>query len=479
MIDTGDPIHAALTLVGEARFHRDDATRAANATDRTECAPHLPDAVVIVETQRELQALVRIAARSRVPLVPRVAGSNLGGLALPERGGWVVDLTRLDRIVSLDEENMVAILEPGVTFGQLHDALERTDPPLTIGYPLSPPEASVVANCLLDGLGNLSLRHGAMGEWISGLDIVRADGTLLTTGAGALGVPVPFSRAPLPDLTGLFVSWQGTTGIVARAAVQLQPRQPHRERGFVLARDRAAIVRALRELPRLDLLDDLGALSWPTGKLLFGVERPRSRDPAEPEFFLYFDITACDRKVLAAKQRALRNYLRELRRTGLSLEDPIGVKDLVALEPRLARLAEFPTRLDFLLDHPAGGLTWVGTYGPLSRFAEACDEGVGIVEHHGFPPLIVARPMKGAHYGVLRFIQIFRRDDEDDRRRVTACNAALCDALIAHGFVMYKTPGWAVERYRSRLDPGFARLVREVKTLLDPDGIMNPGRWNV
>ncbi|RMH43181.1 MAG: FAD-binding oxidoreductase [Deltaproteobacteria bacterium] len=237
--------------------------------------------------------------------------------------------------------------------------------------------------------------------------------------------------------------------------------------------------RALRELRALAILDDLGGLSWPTGKLLFGVDAPGPRDPAEPEMFLYLDIGAATRGLLREKRRALAAYLQDLRRSGARIEDPITVDALVRLEPRLARLAEFPTRLDFLLDHPAGGLTWVGTYGPMSRFDAACDDGIAIVDRYGFPPMIVARPMKGGHFGVLRFIEVFRRDDPADRERVAACNRALCDALLDHGFVMYKTPGWAVGRYRQRLDPGFARLLREVRNVLDPHGILNPGRWSV
>jgi FAD/FMN-containing dehydrogenase len=451
--------------------------RTAFAADTTEIDGSPPDAVITVRTAAELQEVVRAAAAERVPLIPRVAGTNVGGLTIPARGGWVLDLTGMDRIVSIDDDDLVAVIEPGVTFGALKEALDRRRPPLTLGFPLSPPEASVAANCLLDGLGNLSLVHGSMGEWISGLEVVRADGTTLRTGAWALGVPVPFGRAPLPDLTGMFVSTQGTTGIVSKLALQLWPRPAHRWRAFILTYDRHAAMRALRELPRLGILDDLGALSWPIAKMLFGVHHPAERDPAEPELFLYADIAACTAELLRAKRRALGGYLAGLRRDGARMEDPIEVADLVALEPRLARLAEFPTRLDFLLDHPDGGLTWVGTYGPMSRFERGCDRGVEIVGRHGFAPIIVARPMKGGHFGVLRFIQIFRHDAPEERERARACNAELCDALLAEGFVMYKTPDWAVRRYRDRMDPGFARLLGEVRNLLDPDGLLNPGRW--
>jgi FAD/FMN-containing dehydrogenase len=185
------------------------------------------------------------------------------------------------------------------------------------------------------------------------------------------------------------------------------------------------------------------------------------------------------RDMFDAKRRALFDFIAGLRADGLRVEDPLDIASLVRIEPRLAKLADFPTRLDFLLDHADGGLTWVGTYGPLSGFEAACETGIAIVERHGFPPTIVARPMKGGHYAVLRFIQIFRHDDDDDRARVRRCNVELCDALLAHGFVMYKTPSWAVDRYRAQLDPGFVRLMRDVRHMIDPSGIMNPGRWSV
>jgi FAD/FMN-containing dehydrogenase len=254
---------------------------------------------------------------------------------------------------------------------------------------------------------------------------------------------------------------------------------PFRERSFVLTYDRAATFRALRELPRLDLLQDMGGLSWPTAKMLFGVQHPLERDPAEPEFFFYLDLSAATEELFHAKCRALREYVRGLQTDGLRVEQPIDVPSLVRLEPRLGALAEFPTRLGFLLDHPYGGLTWVGTYGPMSRFAAACELGIEIIERHGFPPTIVARPMKGGHFAVLRFIEVFRRDSPEEVARVRACNAELLEALLGHGYVMYKTPQWAVEHYRPKLDPGYVRLMKELRALLDPDHVMNPGRWEL
>ena len=465
-------------LVGADAVSTEDSVLRSFAGDMTENAPVRPDAVVRIANVERLQEIVRLASELRIPVTPRVAGTNIGGLAIPARGGWVLDLRAMNRILALDPENMIAVLEPGVTFGQLAEALEGRAPGLTTSYPLAPPEASVVANCLLDGLGNLSLRHGTTAESIAGVEVVRGDGTLLRTGVGALGVPVPFSRAPLPDLTGLFVSWQGVTGIVANLALQLWPAPRSRWRAFVFVHDRRAVARAMSELPRLDVLDDLGALSWPAAKMLLGVPHPRERDPAEPELFLFIDVGAATAGLLREKRRVVEGFVADLRGDGIAVDDPIDVESLLSVEPRLGKLARFPTRLDFLLDHPDGGLTWVGTYGPPSRFDRACEAGIAIVERHGFVPTIVARAMKGGHFVVLRFVTMFRHDDEAHIERVRACNAELCDGLLEEGFVMYKAPAWAAERYAPRLDSGFARVLREVRSVLDPYGILGAGRWD-
>jgi glycolate oxidase len=467
-------IDELVAALGASAVRLDPASLAAAGRDRSENPPGAPEAVVTISNLHDLQRVVGIAARARIPLVPRVGGTNL---TVPAQGGWVLDIASMNRILELDERNQVVVIEPGVTFAQLHEVLERRRTGLTIGLPLAPPATSIVASCLVDGIGNLSLRHGVMGEWLTGLEVVRADGTLLRTGAWAAGAP-PFARAPLPDLTGMFVSMQGPTGIVSKAAVRLWPAQAVQERQFYLFFERHDALRTLGELPRSDVLDDAGALFWPAARMLLGVDHPRERDPSEPEVIVHLDLGACDRDLLAAKRAVLDRQLARAARSGVRFEGPLADADLRAIDPRLGGFAEFPARLD-VLHRAHGGLTWVGTYGPIDGVGDACDAGIAVLADHGFPPLIVARPMKGGHFAVLRFIEVFDTASESERARVLACNLALCDMLRPRGFVMYKPPGWAVDRYRAHLDPGFARLLGEVKHLLDPDGIMNPGRWQL
>ena len=462
-------------VLPRARLRSDEATLEEYSRDQTENEPARPDLVAFLESEDEAVAVVRAAAELKAPVVPRIAGTNLGGLSLPTHGGVVLDLTGMNRIIAINEVDMLAVIEPGVTFRQLVDELAARELPLTIGIPLSPPHTSVVANCLLDGLGNLSLLHGTMGEWIAGLQVVLASGEVIRTGAWSVS-QIPFSRAPLPDLTGLFVSWQGTTGLITRMAVQLKPAPPLRKRLFVLTYDRRTTYALMRRMARLKIFDDIGGLSWPTGKMLYGVAEPGPKDPDEPEFFTYVDVSAYNPEQLRVSLEMVLAELQALRDKGAEIEEPFDIDTLCAIGPQFEKFAEFPTHLDFLTDNPGGGLTWVGTYGPMSRFDSAADRGIEIQERFGFPPVVVSRPMKGGHFGVLRFIQTFARDDDEDVARVRECNRELVAMALDEGFIPYKTPADAVEQVRERMWPGTYELMERVRALLDPDRIMNPGR---
>ena len=448
------------------------------SSDMTENEAHSPDVAVVPKTVEEIQALVRLANETGTPLIPRVAGTNLGGIAIPVHGGIVLDLRKMNRIVEMNTSEMYVIVEPGVTFGDIRKFLDENHPELTIGYPLSPPETSILCNAILDGLTNLSFPHGAMGEWINGLEAVLPTGEMIRTGAGALS-PKWFAKAPLPDLTGLFISWQGTTGIVTKLAIQLWPQPAIRKRMFLLTYDLSTTFSILREISRKRIFDDIGCLSWTTGKLLFSVKKPMYKDPSEPESYIYIDISAETKEELKLKFLELNNVLKKHNIETTKVEPPIEIKDLVKINPTFGKFADFPTTLDFLTDHGGGGLTWVGSYGPVSAWEDAVRKGTEIMLKKGFPPTHVNRPMKGGHYCIMRFITIFNKEDKDEIERVKDLNRALLDVTLEHGFIPYKTPAWVVEKIKDRLDPGFVKLFTGIKKLIDPNMIMNPGKWQL
>jgi FAD/FMN-containing dehydrogenase len=228
---------------------------------------------------------------------------------------------------------------------------------------------------------------------------------------------------------------------------------------------------------RADLCDDLAGLSWPLGKMLLGEDRPTWRSPSEPEVIVFVDYSADDDEVFRAKGRALERVAARFRDGAERLEGPLALEQIVAIDPRFRKLADWPMRLDFLVDHPGGGLTWVGTYGPTSRWPEAVRACHDRMLERGWPPAVVTRAMRGGHFGVLRMISTFDKRRAEEVEAVAALNRELADLAFGHGYIPYKTPRWVVDRFRDRLDPGYVALLDEVKRLVDPGGILNPGRW--
>ncbi|MHA1293042.1 MAG: FAD-binding oxidoreductase, partial [Promethearchaeota archaeon] len=139
--------------------------------DMTEAEPHMPDFVVIPENVEQIVKLNRYCNQYSIPIVPYTSGNNVGGLTIPQYGGIICDMgKKMNKIVKINDSLMYAILEPGVTFGQLEAYLKKYHPNLKYGYAYAPPYASVVSNVLLSGLTNLSCSYGGMADWINGLE---------------------------------------------------------------------------------------------------------------------------------------------------------------------------------------------------------------------------------------------------------------------------------------------------------------------
>ncbi len=476
--DRGAIGRALAEIVGESFVRTSEETLFVYSHDMTENEPVMPDAVVMPQSTGEVLAIVKWANETRTPLTPFVAGANVGGLTIPHEGGVIVDLKRMNRIIEVSEADQYALIEPGVTFGHMRAKLDNDHPGFRYAYPLSPPYTSVVANALLDGLTNMSNPHGDMSEWINSMEVVLPYGEVAKIGGAAVS-PYWYARVPLPDLAGLFISWQGTTGIITKMAVQIYPKYKYRERMFIMAYSLEAFYDLIRKACWLDIFDDVAGFSWPAAKMMFARRMKLARQPEEPEVMAFLEYSAPTKKEMKVKADAVREMLGEFKDRKVELEPPLYVDTLIKLQPQYEKLAEFPTTLDFLLDFGGGGLTWVGSYGPMSQAEKGAHRCFDIMDKHGFPPLLVTRPMRNGHYNVLRFITPFDKRDQEEAKRIKACTRELAEALLETGYVPYKAPKWAAEKILEKADPGFVNLLRRVKQALDPNRIMNPGNWNL
>ncbi len=242
--------------------------------DATECTPSMPDFVVLPETVEQVVAVVKLATARGIPLVPYISGNNIGGLTIPEKGGIMVDFSkRMNKILHVHDSHMYALLEPGVTFGQLKAYLDQHHPNLRYSYPFAPPFSGAVGNALLSGMNNMSCAHGSMGDWINGVEAVLHDGSVTRIGTCFLSKDYRpdnwHSRYPMPDLLGLFVNWQGMTGLVTKCAVQLWPKRPIETAYLGTSYGHEATADFMRELARTEVIDDISAVSVEVAKMIW------------------------------------------------------------------------------------------------------------------------------------------------------------------------------------------------------------------
>jgi alkyldihydroxyacetonephosphate synthase len=199
----------------------------------------LPDVVVRPSSEADVAAIVEVANRLRVPVVPRGGGSGSQGGAVPSEGGIVLDLTRLDRIVEVDEVSLTVTAEAGVNGLRLEEELNGRGLMLP-HYPASVDLATVGGYVAARGSGVLSTRYGKIEDLLLALRVVLPTGETIDT------VPVP-RHAVGPELTQLFVGSEGTLGVITRATLQLAPLPAMRRFEAVSFPDVAGGIAAVRD----------------------------------------------------------------------------------------------------------------------------------------------------------------------------------------------------------------------------------------
>jgi glycolate oxidase len=176
----------------------------------------LPDVVVHPATAAEISLIMKMANAEKIPVFPRGAGSGFSGGSLPTKGGIVLSTERMNHILEIDSENLVAMVEPGVVTEQFQQAVEK----LGLFYPPDPASLKFstlggnVAEC---AGGPRCVKYGVTKDFIIGLEIVTPQGDIITTGGPTMKGVVGY------DLTKLICGSEGTLGIITRIVVKLLP----------------------------------------------------------------------------------------------------------------------------------------------------------------------------------------------------------------------------------------------------------------
>ncbi len=211
-------VESIIGVVGAAHVRRDADALLAYGTDALKQG-HPADLVVLPGSTAEVAAIARLCHDLRVPLVPRGAGTGYSGGAVPIRGGVVLSLERLNRILAIDEANLLAIVQPAVITGDLQAAVEARG----LFYPPDPQslkECSIGGNVAECAGGPRAFKYGVTKRYVLGLEAVLPGGEVVRTGGKTVKNVVGY------DLTQLLVGSEGTLAIVTEITLRLVPKPP-------------------------------------------------------------------------------------------------------------------------------------------------------------------------------------------------------------------------------------------------------------
>ncbi|MEM2985266.1 MAG: FAD-binding oxidoreductase [Candidatus Jordarchaeaceae archaeon] len=430
--------------------------------------PHNPGFVVLPGSVREVQEILLLANRERVPITPRVGGMTLSGLAIPCEGGIVLDLKRMDKILELNESSMYVVVECGVTVGQLKTYLEENCPDLWFNMPHAPPSVGVIPNALIHGLGQLSLSYGANSDMINGLEVVLPTGEILRTGSCALGKSW-LTKYCLPDFTGLFLGWFGATGIITKASVQLWPKPGIRDTMFYKVDTVDDTVDILLRLTKSEVCDDIYINSW-TGtstKRFYMSQKPEGI----PEITMDIILSGKNQEQVDLKKRMIGEIMEEAMRKGVKVEEfepPLMLKIAMLMVPQPLPF------MDLML---GGGAEYLGCYIPTEAMGEAYKRGIEIAKKYGFQYLHVVRPFRTGHCTGIMYAFPFDKRKPEVVEKLLKVLVEICDMAINLGGVPWKPSPTVQKIVLKHADPQYVQLMKKIKNMLDPNGIMAPGQW--
>ncbi len=422
---------------------------------------YMPSAVVFPGSAAEISEIMELANQELFPVIPRGAGTGMTGGSLPVEGGLVLVMSRLNRILEIDAENLVAVLEPGVITGQFQAAVKK----LGLFYPPDPASHDFctmggnVAEC---SGGPSAVKYGVTRDYILGLEVILPDGRLMHTGVRTAKGVVGY------DLTRLFTGSEGTLGIITKIIVRLLALPTHKKTYLVLTdslQQAAVLVAEILKsgvLPNtleymdqtsLHVVNEYLPLELPVStRALLLIEVDGNEKSTEEQGGKLLGLLA-DRQaypgILQVRQAHNEKEVEDLWKARRSIS-PATFKlkphkiaeDVVVPKTKIPHLVDFTEKLSRELDII------------ILTFGHAGDGNI--------------------HVNIM-----IDKDDPEENRKGETAKRRLFEYVLSlsgtlsgeHGIGITKAPFLALE-----LDETSLMLMQKIKKVFDPNNILNPGK---
>jgi len=484
------------TIVGNDRVSTDPKVLQKYSQDQSFVRPCLPDYLVFAESASEVQEIIKAANESKTPVIPVSSGMNLRGAAIPKGGGIMVDLSPMNRIGQVTERERWVVVEPGVTYAQLAEELQKHR--LRVMMPLgTPPSRSVISSIIERDptMAAASFEYGnsihmelelvlptgilwRMGKWRH-----RSKGKWSAPGGGGLHGDTPYPW--------LWHKAQGTLGVITGMVVKAE-HIPGVSKIFVLPFDNLAdAIEPLRKIQRKELGLECFLLNN------FDLAAVLTQDWNVPESL------PC-RKVPSSEFNSLRERLPQwtliIHLAGLTYfpedkvayeeEDLRGVCTDMGLSPTqtLAGEAGLERTLLELIFNPWRALkkaNFKGSFHPvtlhttLNRVAEFETAIFDLARKHGYPLDEIGEYFLPIERGRNCYYEVDFHcdlDDHEEAQKVEKLWLEANEACVNMGAVLDKPYGPCADMIYRRYNSNYISLIKSLKGELDPNNIMNPGQ---
>ena len=417
----------------------------------------LPDAIVFPEKTSQVASILRLADRDNFNVIPRGSGSGMTGGSLPINGGVVVIMTRFNRILKIDTDNLVAYVEPGVITGHFHRAVEKEG----LFYPPDPASSEF---CTLGGNmaecagGPSAVKYGVTRDYVLGLEVVLPTGEIIKTGVKTAKGVVGY------DLTRLFIGSEGTLGIITRMTLRLLPLPKERRTMTAVFDliDKAAetVSEIIRRsiIPRTIEFMDNASIRCAEDQLKIGL-------PVEAQAMLLIDVDGSadetDRAITKLKKLCISQGAKQVKVAENKEEAANLWKARKAVSPALFKYGPDKINEDIVV--------------PRSKIPEMVKKIDALRTETG----LIMASFGHAGDGNIHFNIMLDKKDKAQLKKAEAAVEELFDYTLKlggtisgeHGIGITKAPYIGKEIGPIELD-----LMKKIKKIFDPKGILNPGK---
>jgi len=419
---------------------------------------HQPDVVVIPWTTEQVSEVMALAASERIPVVTRGMASGLAAASVPFSGGIALAMTRMKRLLEIDEQNAIAHVEAGIVTADLQAEVEKRG----LFYPPDPSSirhSTIGGNIACNAGGPRCLKYGVTGDYVLGLTVVLADGRVLRTGGKVIKDVVGY------DMTALFTGSEGTLGVITEALLKLIAKPRFARMALVefdsladASRSVNAILSAGIVPATLELMDET-AIACVEEAMHLGL-------PLDVEAILLVETDGSDEAMVLREIEAVARISREsgARQVNVAQDEAERAslwKARRSVSPSLARKAPNKLGEDITV--------------PRAAIPEAVRRLKAISAEYGLPIVVFGHAGDGnLHPNIL-----FDKRDPEQWAKIEPMVSQVFNTALElggtlsgeHGVGMLKRP------YITRaLGPVSIEIQKHIKQVLDPFNILNPGK---